>query len=181
MAQLKITVDGIKPLLTHNPLGMFAAKGGKGNTIPSPEDEAEQGVYRLDDGTCALPGVAARGCLMGAAGAWKGARARSTMKSAISHIEVIEELIPLLYRDGRPIKEYAIDRRRVLLQKKTGIIRSRPRFDEWSMTFTIAFDELLIPKPEILIEIANDGGQRIGVGDFRPQTNGWFGRFVVRQ
>lgn len=180
MATIKITVDGIKPLLTHNPLGMFDVKGGKGNQIPSAEEEAERGTYRLADGSCAIPGVAFRGAILGAAGAWKGNRARSTMKSALAHIEIIEELVPLLHRDGKPIKDYAIDRRRAKIQK-SGIIRSRPRFDEWSATFTVSFDELLVPKPNVLIEIANDAGQRIGVGDFRPQTNGWFGRFVVRQ
>ena len=103
------------------------------------------------------------------------------MKSAIAHIEVLEEIAPLSLRDGSPVNSYTIDRRRVLLQGKNGVIRARPRFDEWCAEFTVEYDDLLLPKPEILIEIANDAGRRMGIGDFRPQKNGPFGRFVVRQ
>lgn len=181
MATFRIEIEGIKPLLTHNPTAMQATKGGKGNQIPDPDDEAEAGTYRLSDGTCALPGAGFRAALLGAAGAWKGARARSTMKSAIAHIEVIEELAALTLRDGTPIKNYTIDKRRVLLQGKNGVVRCRPRFEEWCAAFTVEYDELLLPKPEILIDIANDAGRRMGIGDFRPQKNGPFGRFKVRE
>src|SRR5688572_12348628 len=172
MATIEITVDGIKPLLTHNPLSMFDDRSGKGNTIPSPEDEAEAGTYRMADGSCALPGVAFRESILAAAGAWKGTTARTRMKSQLSHIEISEELVPLLMRDGTPITSYAIDRRRVKIQK-SGIIRSRPRFDEWSARFTIVYDDLLVPNPPVILHIANDAGQRIGVGDFRPACRGW--------
>lgn len=180
MATIKIEIEGIKPLLTHNPIGMQTPKNGKGSTIPEPEDEAEAGTYRMPDGTCGVPGSGFRAALLGAAGAWKGPRARSTMKSAIAHIEVLEEVAPLSLRDGTPIKSYIIDKRRVLLQGKNGVIRCRPRFEEWCATFTVEYDDLLLPKPEILIEIANDAGRRMGLGDFRPQKNGPFGRFAVR-
>lgn len=182
MGQFKITIDGIKPLLTHNPAAMQSPKKGKGSAsnIPEPEDEAEAGTYRLADGTCAFPGAGFRGALLGAAGAWKGPRKASTMKSVLSHIEVLEDLAPLCLRDGTLINSFTIDRRRAIVQRN-GVIRCRPRFDEWSATFTIEYDDLLLPKPEILIDIANDAGRRMGIGDFRPQRNGPFGRFIVRQ
>jgi hypothetical protein len=176
-----ITVDGIKPLLTHNPESMgVEVAPGKGSRVPEPEVEAEAGVYRLPDGACALKGESFRLSLIGAAPAWK-AKGKRTMKSLMSHIVVVEELVPLLYRDGTPIKEYAIDARRAIVAKQ-GIIRRRPRFDEWSARFTMEFDPLLIGRdPRIIADILDDAGNRIGVGDYRPSRNGWFGRFRVRE
>jgi hypothetical protein len=149
----------------------------RGTRIPEAEVEAENGVYRLPDGCCGIKGEAFRAALLGAAGAWKAKR--STMKSHLAHIVVTEELVPLLRLDGTPIKDYVIDARRAIVQRQ-GIIRRRPRFEEWTATFTIEFDPVLIPKPEIIPEIMNDGGNRMGVGDFRPQKNGPFGRFRVK-
>lgn len=180
-SRITITVDGIKPLLTHNPESMGVEKApGKGSRIPEAEIEAEAGVYRLPDGTCGIKGEAFRGSLLGAASAWK-AKAKRTMKSLLSHVTVIEDLIPLLHHDGTPIKEYVIDRRRAIIQRN-GIIRCRPRFDEWSCRFTIEYDPELVGKdPRIIVDVLQDGGNRMGVGDYRPARNGPFGRFRVRQ
>jgi hypothetical protein len=179
-SRITLTVDGIKPLLTHNPESMgFDKAPGKGSRIPEAEIEAEAGVYRLPDGTCAIKGEAFRGSLLGAASAWK-AKAKRTMKSLLSHVTVIEDLIPLMRHDGTPIKDYIIDRRRAIIQRN-GIIRCRPCFPEWSCTFTIEYDPELIGKePRIIADILQDAGNRIGVGDFRPGRNGPFGRFRVR-
>lgn len=179
MRRIRIIVDGIKPLLTHNPESMGNDSGPKrGSKIPEAEIEAENGVYRLPDGTCAIKGEAFRGAALGAAGAWK-AKGKATMKSHLAHIVVVEELVPLRRRNGEPIKDYAIDARRAIVGK-AGIIRRRPRFDEWSAEFTIEYDPVLIKNPEIIAEIMGDAGNRMGVGDYRPQKNGPFGRFAVR-
>jgi hypothetical protein len=175
---LRVVVEGIKALLTHNPQSMGQGEGAKrGSRIPEPEAEAEAGCYRLEDGTCCLKGEAFRGAILGAAGAWKAAK-RATMKSHLAHIVIVEELVPLTYPDGQVIKEYSIDRRRAIVQKQ-GIIRCRPRFEQWRAPFTIEFDPMLIKNPRMIVDILADGGNRIGVGDYRPQRNGFFGRFRV--
>jgi hypothetical protein len=180
VARVIITVDGIKPLLTRNPESMGVEIGpGKSSRIPEAEVEAEAGTYRDADGVCCIKGEAFRGALLGAASAWKG-KARKTMKSVLSHVVVIEDLIQLRRRDDSPITDYAIDARRAVIQRQ-GIIRRRPRFDEWSCTFTIEYDPLLIPEPKLIIDVMQDGGNRIGVGDFRPACYGPFGRFRIRE
>ena len=129
-ARIRFIVDGRTPLLTHNPQSMnVVVEAGKGTRIPEAEIEAEAGVYRMEDGTCALKGEAWRASLLGAAGAWKAKRA--SMKSRLSHVIVLEELTQLKRRDGSPISDYIIDSRRAIIQKQD-IIRRRPRFDQWS-------------------------------------------------
>jgi len=182
-ARLRVTVVGIKPLMTHNPESMGTEKGpGKGSRIPEAEVEAEAGVYRFPDGTCGLKGEAFRGSMVGKGGsaaAWK-MKGKKTMKSLLSHIVVVEELVPLLHLDGKPIKDYVIDARRAIVQRQ-GIVRRRPRFDEWQCTFTIEYDPQIIDNPKLIVDVLADAGNRVGVGDFRPACNGFFGRFRVRE
>jgi hypothetical protein len=58
-------------------------------------------------------------------------------------------------------------------------MRARPRFEHWGTTIILVYDEVLLTQPNILRDIANDAGRRFGVGDYRPQTKGWFGKFVT--
>jgi hypothetical protein len=177
--RLRVIVDGITPLLTHNPasMGTSSPDAMKGGRIPAPDVEAEAGVYRMPDGTCAIRGECFRASPLAAAGAWR--MKKSTARTRLAHMVVVEDLIPLCRKDGTPITDYAIDARRAIIQKQ-GIIRHRPRFDEWSATFTIEYDPVLVPDPKLIVDILQDAGGRIGVGDYRPAKNGWFGRYRVR-
>jgi len=176
-ARLRILVEGRSPLLTHNPQSMTMVKDAmRGGRVPTPEDEAEIGCYRLPDGGCGIKGESFRGSLLGAAGQWR--MKKSSARTRLAHITVVEELLPLLNANGTSIKNYAIDRRRAIIQGQ-GIIRARPRFDEWFCMPTFEFDPVLVPDYELIINILADAGGRIGVGDYRPSSNGWFGRFSV--
>lgn len=177
-ARLRVIVDHRSSLLTHNPATMgLGADAKKGSRIPEPDVEAEAGVYRTSDGICSIKGESFRGAILAAAGAWK--IKRSTARSRVAHLVIVEELVALHRRDGTPISDYAIDARRARVQR-AGIIRHRPRFDEWSATFTIEYDPIIVVDPKLIIDILQDAGGRIGVGDYRPACNGWFGRFSVR-
>src|SRR5262245_18713972 len=176
--RIRIIVDGKTPLLTHNPESMSIIKEAtKGSRIPAPEIEAEAGCYRMADGTCVVKGESFRGCELAAAGAYRIKKA--SLRYAFAHILVLEELLPLLRRYGTPISDYVIDKRRAIVQRQ-GIIRCRPRFDEWSAMFTFQYDPLIVTEPKLIVDVLQDGGGRIGVGDYRPAKNGWFGRFDVR-
>ena len=178
-------IQGISPLLTHNPESMGDTRPGakKGSRIPEPEVEAERGLYRLEDGSCGLKGIAPRTAILSAASAFKVKRF-VTMRSILSHISVTEELIPLINSEtGKRFQNFSeIDRRRVIVQK-SGIIRSRPKFNNWSLYFTIAYDPALLEEAglQVLPDIVNDAGNRFGIGDYRPDCAGWFGRFSLKE
>jgi hypothetical protein len=155
----------------------------KGSRIPEPAVEAERGLYRLEDGSCGLKGIAPRTAILSAASAFKVKRF-VTMKSILSHISVVEELCPLIHPEtGSRFMGYdEIDRRRVIVQK-SGIIRSRPRFNKWSLYFIVAYDAALLEDAglQVLPDIVNDAGNRFGIGDYRPDCSGWFGRFSLKE
>jgi hypothetical protein len=53
-------------------------------------------------------------------------------------------------------------------------MRTRPRFNRWSIEFDLLFDPEQIDRSDVLA-IAADAGSKIGMMDFRPR----FGRFRV--
>ena len=180
-ARITVIVDGLTPLLTHNPESMGREKGPKrGSKIPSPEVEAENACYRFPDGRLGIKGEAFRASLLGAASAYK-LKGKATMSGALAHVTVTEELIALLHKDGTPIKDYVIDRRPVVVQKNR-VIRARPKFMEWSCRLTFEIVQELLPgiTPELICDILQDAGGRKGVGDYRPDKRGTFGRYCVR-
>ena len=82
--------------------------------------------------------------------------------------------IPLVAPTG-----YEIDQRRVMIQR-AGIIRSRPRFDEWSLTFKLHVVDEYLTSPgmdKVIKQIIDDAGSLVGLLDFRPR----FGRFKVEK
>jgi hypothetical protein len=176
---LQFLVVGLCPLLTNNPasLGITQKAAGKGSTIGSPEEQAEAACYRLDDGTLALRGECFRAAAIDAGGAWKLKGKRATMKSMLLHTKIVEELVQILDLDGKPVTGYAIDAQPVLIRATKGrIIRYRPRFDHWSCKFTMEYDPVLISDIDLLVDVMNDAGNRMGAGDYHPK----YGRFVVR-
>lgn len=58
------------------------------------------------------------------------------------------------------------------------ILRTRAKFDEWGAVFTVDVDDELVDKQQLeaWLDIA---GRRIGLGDWRPERSGHFGRFSV--
>ena len=69
----------------------------------------------------------------------------------------------------RPIRNPATGGRRLCY---------RPRFDEWSLSFTLTLDDGAMAE-KMLRLIVDDAGRRIGLGDFRPDCKGMFGKFDV--
>ena len=63
--------------------------------------------------------------------------------------------------------------------KGTRIMRTRCRFDPpWSCTFIVDGDDELVDQDK-LRRWLDIGGRRIGLGDWRPEKSGEFGRFEV--
>ena len=58
------------------------------------------------------------------------------------------------------------------------ILRTRAIFDEWGIVFTIDVDDELVDQEQLAnwLDIA---GRRIGIGDWRPEKSGHYGRFKV--
>jgi hypothetical protein len=92
----------------------------------------------------------------------------------VHHLGIRERAVPILALRG-----WAVDTRSVR-QPQTGerTLCHRPRFDDWRLRFTLLIDQdaISIAEAHNVLTLA---GQRIGLGDYRPERGGPFGRFAV--
>lgn len=76
-------------------------------------------------------------------------------------------------------QDWSIDTRAVRIPSTGGrILRHRPIFHDWKLEFTLDLDTELLSE-KLLRQIVDAAGKRIGLGDFRPDCLGPYGRFVV--
>lgn len=145
-----------------------AAKGSKAKKT----DNIESYVYREDDGHICLPGEYLRGSIINAAKFRQDPR--SPRKSAMDLYKAgIISLTPLASL-GKETWDYE-HKCRVTIQRNA-ITRTRPAIKSgWETEI-----QLMVNLPEYishdqLLEVINNAGKLIGVGDFRPT----YGRFSV--
>ena len=186
-AKLYVRIRGLTPLLQHNAVhGMDPERGPKVKRIPTPEEEAERGTYRLPNGQLCVPLGALRSCLIsGGIGYRVRNRALTTiLKGAIIGLESIDgdpEWGPLVTHTDEAIHDYTIDIRPAFLKIRGGkvmVLRARPRINEWECEFHILYDQDFVG-PDLIIETLSRAGIMVGILDFRPEKSGTFGRFEV--
>ena len=135
-----------------------------------PVEDAEYAAYKTEDGDLYLPMEAVFSMMIYAAGAHK--IGRRSMKSYLAGGVRVEPEQILLEPN-----EYEVDLRAVVIQRAR-VVRARPKIRNWKAAFTLIYDDDILT-PEPLREILDDAGKRVGLLDFRPQRNGWFGTFNV--
>ena len=187
----RITIGGISPLITNNGAAgldtrsaaniekrLITSKRGP-RTEPDEqrlrELECFTSLYLDQRGAPTLPEGAIRANLEYAARKLKqGPRVREGFL-----VELVEEFeydrclgttAPELARNCQFTVGVVVQRSRVL--------RTRAKFDQWAVTFVVEVDEELIDQEQLLTWL-DIGGRRIGLGDWRPQKSGHYGRYKV--
>lgn len=184
MELVTIHIEGITPLLMNSPGGMIAAANATGNkgktksSIPTPSEEAELGTYRNDHGDLCFPTAAFRGALIGGAQGRKiGMMGLGTiLKGAVFPAEEFTDLVDP--DSGKPLTDYVLDVRRAVLQKKSAIMRARAKLLMWAADVKFEIDPDFTFAEQVT-EILAVGGTRVGIGNYRPEKSGMFGRFRV--
>lgn len=192
MQSLKLKIIGKSPLLMHcdryaNPLDP-ATKAHKVLTSKKKktEDDHESiaksewrgSLYHDKDLGPYLPTASLRAALV------NGATLRKLGKTVKRGTLILEDKAALEYKGPRDPDEMVndnrfIDCRSVCVQGKR-LMRYRPVFDNWSVNIEILFDDQLIDRADLLLSM-EEAGRLIGVGDFRPDKGGTFGRFAVEE
>jgi hypothetical protein len=177
------TISSRSPLLTHK---WSDANEDENATRPvhigkrDPREEAEKVAYRDRDGNCFLPGAMFSRMLAETGSSHKQRGSRKSMKFVIpAAIVVVEEQVLLRDEAGDPISEFEIDSRPVVIPSTKGrIMRHRPRFNSWNCEFSIEID-LSMVEPDLIQQLLVEAGSKNGLGDWRPQKGGSFGRFSL--
>jgi len=140
-----------------------------GSNVHDPKIEAENALYKNKNGIVCQPASHIEGAMIKASTAYMMAgKGKKTFKDAFKGGVFVE---PMMIPHKN--QKWELDLSPVNVQRAK-IMRARPRFDEWELTFNILNIDDRIRK-EVLKQILIDAGRYFGVGDNRPR----FGRFEV--
>jgi hypothetical protein len=163
MSPIAITITGTTPLLCGRPVPDSAADG------TDPAAQAAERLYRDTAGEPVIPGLNLFRCLT------RASRACGRCPVELVHSLGIAER-DIRIQSQRP---WTVDTRWVR-HPETGLRQRchRPRFEDWRLDATLLVDRDAITPAEIrhLVEVA---GMQVGLGDFRPDRGGPFGRFTI--
>lgn len=172
--RISVKIVGDSPLITHAwsqkakqmMLDKQMKKGTQAKEAKDPERDYEESIYRLDDGGCGFPAIGVK------ASAIRGGKGLGMVMAdmrAAFHIE--GDLLPIV-GDPRPREDM------VRVGMGTADIRYRAEFVSWSITLPITYNARIV-SPEQIVAMLDAGGFGTGIGEWRPEKDGPFGRFHV--
>ena len=192
--EYRVKIEGDAPLLMHSgsrgldphsaeniEISELARKRGGNKT----EDvykrirllETKVGFWLDDAGYPTIPAGAFRAALEAAA---RKTKQGGQVREGLVVTAVERFAFPKSY--GKTIDELAanpdIQFSAMVRVGQAGLMRTRPKFEEWGATFCVDCDDELVDKTSLAawLDIA---GRRIGIGDWRPAKSGQYGRFHV--
>lgn len=189
MKRIEVEFEGSSPLFMNRmsleQLELLRTKKRAKFVAPKdPRDEADPKVYRTEDGKPYLPTENFVSCLI-AAGLYiklDGKRQMTTSKSTLlpGFMTVENPFLMLTNGNGNGhAPTWEVDMRQG--RNPNGgqaICIVRPRFDRWGFKAVMLMDDEQIAEDRIR-ELVDIAGSRIGLGDFRPQRKGIYGKFRV--
>lgn len=181
---IRVTLEGVAPLIMnrfHEAAQMSATSQTSSATAGdrgTPQEQAELKLYRsARGGEIVIPQPNLLSCFTAGGKFFKAGKSKvTTIKSSLvpACVEIEGVEVPLVHEqpwrvDGRPVRIPATGGR---------VVCYRPIFDDWKLSFDMTLDtEGLSVK--MLRDIVDMAGKRIGLGDFRPDCKGPFGKFKV--
>jgi hypothetical protein len=136
-----------------------------GKEAKDPQRDFEESIYLGADKLPAFPSVAFKAAAVDAAVAMEFKK--TNLRQAF-HIE--GDMVPILGSEPEPREDM------VRVGMGTADIRFRAQFNTWGTVLTVTFNESMLSLDQ-LVNLFNAAGFGIGVGEWRPQRDGQFGRF----
>ena len=180
---INIEITGTTPMLVHKFTDKEQLKASLGQSSVSigdkgePYEQAEDCLYKSTDGRPTVPQPNLFACIMAAGKFFKDGKNKiTTTKSSIltGCVDIHGVEFPIDYKNP-----WTVDTRPVRIPSTGGrILRHRPKFDDWKLSFMVSLDTSIMHE-KTFREIVDAAGKRIGLGDFRPDCKGPFGKFVV--
>ena len=193
--RLEFTLAGVSPIIMHNgaagldtrsaasrEIAAIAAKAGGNRTEADDKRlrqlECQRSLYLDADGRPTVPEAALRSLIEAAA--------RKTKHGSLVREGLMIESVTFRYdveRYGEDIEQLSTRAQFVapVVVSRKRILRTRAKFDRpWSVVGVADVDPELVDKDQLTAWLAL-GGCRVGLGDWRPQTSGHYGRFNVKK
>lgn len=171
---IHLALIGDSPLIVHAwsekakkaMLDKQMKRAAKAKEAKDPEADIEACYYRFADGRFGFPTVGLKAAMVSAC---RFVDAKMTVARGAFHID--GELLEII-GTPRPREDM------VRVGMGTADIRYRPEFPDWRMPVAIKFNAAVISAEQVA-NLLNVAGFGVGIGEWRPERNGSFGRFHV--
>lgn len=179
--EVQYRLTGTTPLLMNNPAGMRMKVDEltRGKNIPTAEDAAANSAYRDEEGNLVGQILAVHSAILRASLGLKLGKvsAKRALQAALSY-SYDRRYMPLVDPDtDEPLRDYTVHTVRAVVVN-AGILRSRAMVERWAMVATFELDEAHATAEQVL-SVLNIAGRAVGVGDWRPDKGGIYGRFTA--
>jgi len=171
---ITVTVEGLSPLICHawsdKARRMMLAKQTKrasaGREAKDPEADYQASLYPVDDDTYGFPASAFKNAMVRA-----GTYAAEKMTYLRGAFYVTGDLVTII---GKPRPREDM----VRVGRGVADIRYRGEFPEWRADLTVQYNARAISAEQV-VNLLSIAGFSVGVGDWRPEHDGSYGRFRV--
>jgi len=169
----KVVIKGVTPLLQNRFAGGETIGTTKKKASTIKENKVEDTLYRFPNKKIYQPAESIRQALIEAGKAFK--KGKSNLSKIFASFVLIQ---PEAIEHKKQI--WVTDRRAVVIPSTKGrVMRNRGKFEEWILEFEV----IVLDSDEITESILHDAlehaGHYIGIGDYRPQKKGMYGRFII--
>lgn len=177
LSTFKLTLIGDSPLICNRfsekakkqMLDKQMKKAKQARAAKDPEADYRGSLYPLGRNKFGFPVVAFKSAMVDACSHAEGI----TKVEARGAFHINGELVEI---KGRPTMREDT----VKIAMGTTDLRYRGEFKEWSTTLEIRYNKNVLSMEQI-VNLANIGGFAIGVGEWRPQKDGSYGMFHVKE
>lgn len=178
--RVTLRIVGRSPLIQHQwgqkALQMMrdkhAGKKTKNRDVRDPQAEGMEAMYVTDGGKPGVPAMAIKASLINAAHKDIGIE-KTLVRKALFIVCNDSKLVMEMDCDEPVIKEDP-----VRVGMGAADLRYRPYFYRWSVVMTWEIDAGLL-RMEDLINLIDRAGFGVGIGEWRPEKGGEYGRFEV--
>jgi len=178
---ITVRIVGTTPLIQHQwsekaKRQMREKHGGKktkDRDVRDPEREGEDATYRTEKGKYGIPILAVKSAIISAAHKDLGIEKTLVKKSVFVYGAGMGNGVLAMECDKPVIVE---DNVRVGMGSAD--LRYRPYFYKWALTFEAELDIELL-STETFLNLLDRAGFGVGIGEWRPEKGGEFGRFQL--
>ena len=172
--KIKVVITGTTPLLINRFRDTQIEGKSKKRTGAMSESDIEEKLYIVDKTIC-IPSVYIKNCIVEASKQFKiiGKGKATYTKIVASTTDINPFMIEL--KSGK----YEIFRISAVNPMTKGrMMTQRPKFNKWSMEFEIHLNDPAVDI-SVINEILEHSGKYVGIGDWRPEKKGMFGKFMI--
>jgi hypothetical protein len=179
-SKISFWIRGTSPLIQHawseKGLGMMRMTASERKKVPKvgrdPKSEAANSCYRTDAGEIGIPLTAFKSSLIGAAHKDFGLEKTLLRKAFFIPTTDSNRVVPIIADD------YIIREDIVRVGMNQTDLRYRPEFRNWKARIVAEIDAGLLT-PADIVTLVNRAGFSVGIGEWRPEKGGEYGRFEI--